>query len=119
MNISDAESQVIEVLWQNSPLTARAITRSLTAKTDWSPKTIRTLLNRLEKKGVLACDRKPTPNQYRPLVSREDWLRTATGELVQRHCGGRLTPLVAAFAEQQHLTDQDREELLALLESLE
>ena len=49
--ISEAELEVMKVLWDTaSPLTANEVIQALEKTNDWSPKTVRTLLNRLVRK---------------------------------------------------------------------
>jgi BlaI family transcriptional regulator, penicillinase repressor len=66
--ISDAEWQVMKVLWQESPLTASIVIERLKSNSNWSPKTIQTLIARLVKKGALAVNKESSLNQYYPLV---------------------------------------------------
>lgn len=49
--ISEAELEIMKVLWSNSPQTANEIIEELEDEMDWKPKTIRTLINRLVQKG--------------------------------------------------------------------
>ncbi len=117
--ISDAEAEVMEVLWDgrcgNRFLTSRDIVESLGSNRGWSPKTVRTLLDRLYAKGAVERQLDGRVYTYRPLLAREDWLETQARELVDRHCHGRLAPLVSAFAGSHGLSDEDRREILALL----
>ena len=57
MQISEAESQVMEVLWQRHPQAADEVISALSARTDWAEPTIKTLLNRLLRKGAIQADR--------------------------------------------------------------
>jgi len=119
MKISESEAQVMEVLWDKAPLTSGEVVEAVAAVADWSPKTVRTLLDRLTAKGVLSRQRSGRAYCYRPLLSREQWLRERAGELVDNHCQGRLAPLVSAFASRDNLSKKDRDEILALLREME
>lgn len=118
MRITESESHVMEALWKASPLTSGAIVRRVAPVAGWSPKTVRTLLDRLIDKGALSRDKQGRQYRYRPLLSREQWLRQQAAELVENHCDGRLAPLVAAFADAEHISPSDRREILELLEKL-
>jgi BlaI family transcriptional regulator, penicillinase repressor len=115
MNISDAEARVMEVLWTRAPLSSRDVIESLSPVEGWSPKTVRTLLDRLHAKGAIERRRDERLFVYSPLLRREEWLKAQTSELVERHCQGRLAPLVSAFASSEALSETDRREILALL----
>jgi predicted transcriptional regulator len=119
MNISDAESTVMEVLWQRSPLGADEVVAALAGAQDWQEATIKTLLNRLLKKGAIAAEADGRRYRYSPVLTREAWLTQASRGLLDRLFGGRVAPLVAHFGEQKALTRKDIAEIRALLEKLD
>ena len=54
INISDAEWEVMRVLWAaGEPVTASHVVDALAGRKEWNPRTVKTLLNRLTKKGAL------------------------------------------------------------------
>ena len=119
MNISDAESTVMEVLWQRSPLGADEVVAALAGAQDWQEATIKTLLNRLLKKGAIAAEAEGRRYRYSPVLTRDAWLTQTSRGLLDRLFGGRVAPLVAHFGEQKALTRKDIDELRALLEKLD
>lgn len=116
--ISDAEWQVMEVLWADSPLSALDIAARLEATTGWTPATVKTLLSRLAAKGAVAFDEIGRRYLYRPAVARADHVTGESQRLVDRLFGGRATPLVAHLAERGALSDADIAELEALVREL-
>jgi len=119
MNISDAESTVMEVLWQRSPLGADEVVAALSGEQAWQEATIKTLLNRLLKKGAISAEAEGRRYRYSPVLTREAWLTQTSRGLLDRLFGGRVAPLVAHFGEQKALTRKDIAELRALLEKLD
>jgi BlaI family transcriptional regulator, penicillinase repressor len=119
MNISDSESRVMEALWREHPLTSSELVERVAAPEGWSPKTVRTLLDRLVRKSAVERERLGRLYCYRPLLDRNTWIREKAGHLVDKHFGGRLAPLVAAFADSESLSDADRDEILRLLEKMQ
>jgi BlaI family transcriptional regulator, penicillinase repressor len=116
--ISDAEYAVMEVLWDQAPLTAAEVAERVDASRDWSVRTVKTLLSRLLSKGVLAHEEDGRRYLYRPQIDRSAYVTHESRKLVDRMFGGRITPLVAHFAEQQALTPQDISEIESLLKAL-
>ncbi|HEV7290587.1 BlaI/MecI/CopY family transcriptional regulator [Sphingomonas sp.] len=116
--ISDAEHAVMEVLWEESPLTAQDVVERVTPARAWSANTVKTLLGRLLAKNVIAAEEDGRRYQYRPLVSRGDYVEGESRRLIDRLFGGKLTPLVAHLAERDALTDQDIAEIEALLKEI-
>ena len=69
MQISEAESRVMQVLWERGPSTAEEVMQALSGVSDWQDATVKTLLNRLLKKGALAADAEGRRYRYRPLLA--------------------------------------------------
>jgi predicted transcriptional regulator len=116
--ISDAEHAVMEVLWDESPLTAQDVSERVVSTRDWSANTVKTLLGRLLAKNVIAHEADGRRYLYRPLVAREDYVEGESRRLIDRLFGGKLTPLVAHLAERDALSAQDIAEIEALLKEL-
>lgn len=119
MQISEAESQVMEVLWQRHPQAADEVIAALSARTDWAEPTIKTLLNRLLRKGAILADRDGRRYLYSPRLQRQDWLAQQSESFVDRLFGGRVAPLVAHFSDQRKLSAKDIAELKRLIAEIE
>jgi len=118
-SITDAERVIMEILWREAPLGSAEIARQAQREQDWSPKTVQTLIARLVGKNALAREPAGRGYRYRPVVVREDYVAARGRGLIRRLFGGRVTPLVAAFAETDSIAADDLEQLRALVERLE
>jgi predicted transcriptional regulator len=117
--ISDAESQVMEVLWQaHASLPAEDVVAALAVAQDWQEATVKTLLNRLLKKGAVSARKDGRRYLYSPVLARDQWVTTESTGLVERLFGGRIAPLVAHFGKQHKLSKQDLDELTRLIEEM-
>ncbi|KQN92972.1 CopY family transcriptional repressor [Sphingomonas sp. Leaf231] len=116
--ISDAEHAVMEVLWDDSPLTAQDVTERVDPARGWSAATVKTLLGRLLTKEAVRHEVDGRRYLYSPAVQREDYVARESDRLIDRLFGGRLTPLVAHLAERDALSAQDITEIEALLKAL-
>jgi BlaI family transcriptional regulator, penicillinase repressor len=114
--ISDAEWCVMNILWENSPLSANQVVEQLEKKTDWKPKTIKTLINRLVSKGALGFEKKGRQHLYYPLLSQDQCVLAETQSFLEKITTGAMKPMLAAFIEQNKLTDDEIKELKKLLE---
>jgi BlaI family penicillinase repressor len=114
--ISDAEWTVMKVLWNRSPLSATEIISELEQAEKWHPKTVKTLLNRLVKKGALGFRRDGKAYLYRPLVAESDCAGAASDAFLSRVFGGSLKPMLAHFMEKKRLSGDELKELKRLLE---
>lgn len=116
--ISEAEMQVLQLLWDDSPLGATEIAERVEGGRDWSLTTVKTLLARLVAKGAVTAKPEGRKYLYAPAVEREDVATAQARGIVDRLFGGRLSPLVAHLAEQKPLDAEDIAELEALIRSL-
>ena len=119
MQISEAESVVMDVLWQRHPLGADEVVAALARSRDWQEATIKTLLNRLLNKGAIQAAKEGRRYLYSPVLSRDAWLAEQSAGLVDRLFGGRVAPLVAHFSEQRKLSSADIAELKRLITELD
>lgn len=119
MKISEAESLVMDALWRTSPTSAEAIIADIAPAQSWEPTTVKTLLNRLLKKGAVKAERDGRRYIYRPALTREDYVFEESKGLVDRLFGGRLAPLVSQFSEQERLSPEDIGELRRLIQRLD
>jgi predicted transcriptional regulator len=117
--ISDSEYAVMEPLWRAAPLTAIQVADAIGKKRSWSMQTVKTLLSRLVAKGALATQADGRRFLYSPLIERESYSAGESRRLVDRLFGGRISPLVAQFADAEDLSDADIADLKALIERLE
>jgi len=115
MQVSDAESIVMEVLWSRSPLGSDEVVAELAARSDWAEPTIKTLLNRLLKKGAIRAERDGRRYLYSPVLTRQAWVASQSEGVLDRLFGGRVAPLVAHFSEQGKLSQDDIDELRRLI----
>ena len=117
--ISDAESRVMDVLWQRAPQTSEEIVATLLEPTGWHEKTIKTLLNRLLGKGAISAERDGRRYLYAPILSREHWQTQESRSLLNRVFDGKLTPLLAHFSQHENLSAKDLVELRKLIDAIE
>jgi predicted transcriptional regulator len=117
--VSDAEREVLLVLWEHPRLAVREIAEKLAESgASWQRTTVLTLLSRLEKKGYIASDRSGHAYVYRAVVSRDELVHQRMQELANELCDGRPAPLLLAFAERQKFTAEEIAELQRLVEEL-
>lgn len=115
--ISDAEWQAIKIIWAKSSCTAQEVIDQLVPLTNWSPKTIRTLLARLVKKGALGIDTSDRLYHYYPIVKEEECIKAKSRHFLDRIYGGSLKLMLARFIEQENLTREQMEELRRILDN--
>ena len=117
--ISDAESLVMDVLWRGrAGMPADEVIAALVTEKRWQEATIKTLLNRLFKKGALSASKDGRRYLYTAVLKREQWVSSESTSMLDRLFGGRVAPLVAHFGKHRKLSAADIAELKQLVKEL-
>ncbi len=115
LQLSDTEWELMKVLWDIAPASVNEIAESVHRSTQWHPKTVRTMLLRLHKKGIVEQLMTGNVQHYQALYSREECASFATDNFLQRVFDGALTPMVAHFTKKRRLTAEEKKTLEQLL----
>lgn len=116
--ISDAELAIMEILWEDSPLSATDIAERVKPKRKWSITTVKTLLSRLVTKKALDNKRQGRKFLYSPIVERTSYVDGESQRFVDRLFGGKFMPLVAHLAEKEKLSAEEIAEIEKILKDL-
>lgn len=119
MHITTAESQVMEALWRQGPLTADDLVAEVGAAQSWGAATVKTLINRLLKKKAIVSERVDGRHRYRALAQRADYVQAESQGLLDRLFDGQLAPLIAHFAQHRSLKPDELARLKRLISELD
>lgn len=113
--ISEAEYEVMKVLWKYAPVSTNEVTNTLTKTIDWSPKTIHTLLKRLVQKGAATYKKEGRIFIYTPLVAENEYLKQENDHFLNRFYNGRISSMITNYIGNSKMSKEDLEELRKLL----
>lgn len=113
--ISEAEFQVMKIVWEHAPVSTNQVTEYLVRTTKWSPKTIQTMLKRLVQKKALTYDKEGRVFIYTPLFGHEDYVNQESRHFLQRFYNGNVVSMITAFLDMEELSQQEVDELKELL----
>ena len=119
INLTEAEWNVMECLWEKAPRTGRETIELLKDRMGWSRSTTLTLLRRMEEKGAVKSEDTENVKQFYPAISREEAAHQKTADFLQRVYQGSLGMMVSAFTKKQNLSKSEIDELYAILNKLE
>lgn len=117
MQISDAEWFIMNLVWSRRTVDARTVVDQLAEKHGWSPATIKTMLHRLVKKGALQHEAEGIRYQYRAKIRRDECVRKESRSFLERVFGGDAAPALLHLVKSSKLSQEEIEELQALLDS--
>jgi BlaI family penicillinase repressor len=119
-DITDAERSVLEVLWDKGPATIRQITDILYPHGRAAHyATVQKLLERLEGKECVACDRSAAVNVFAASIDREELLGRRLQALAEELCGGSMTPLLTHLVQNRKLSARERAALRDMIDQLD
>lgn len=113
--ISEAEYEVMKIVWENAPISTNEITEHLVNASSWSPKTIQTLIKRLVNKGALSYEKEGRVFVYTPLVQEKEYVGEKSRSFLKQFYKGNITAMVSAFLEDDALSKDEIDSLRALL----
>jgi len=114
--IASSEWRVMQVLWENGPQTANDVVNALSGEVKWKPRTIKTLISRLVKKGAIKVAEEGYRYRYSAAVAESACIRSETKSFVRRVYQGAAKPALAAFLEDTDLSTQEIDDLQKVLD---
>lgn len=119
IRISESEWEIMNIVWNRSPVAASDIVEELAAKMSWHPRTIRTLVDRLVKKRALTFEVDGKRYLYRPKIAMDTCVRQASQGFLQRVFGGEPASMLMHLVEHAELSSQEIAELKRILSKKE
>lgn len=113
--ISEAEFEVMKVIWKHAPISTNEITEKLTQTTKWRPKTIQTLIKRLVTKGALSYEKQSRVFVYTPLIEEKEYIGQESCFFLERYYDGDITAMLSAYIKDDKLSESEIDTLRSLL----
>lgn len=105
--ISEAEYEVMKVIWKYAPISTNDITDKLLQTTSWNPRTIQTLIKRLSDKSAISYEKKGRMFVYSPVISQEEYRKHESSSFLKKFFNGHISDMVSAFVDSDELSADD------------
>lgn len=112
--MSESEYLVMEVLWNESPLSSTQVCERL-SETAWNEKTVKTFLARLVKKETLSYTKDGRRYLYTPLLQRDTFVMEESDGFLRKVFRGDVRELLATFVQNEQLSVSELEYLKKLV----
>lgn len=119
VSLSDGEWKLMNLLWEQAPLTIAQLVLALKDDTRWTKGTIFMMLSRMKDKGAVNFESGGRAKLFYPVLKKEDAAACETENFLSKVYGGSVGLMVASMAGQKALTKQDIDELYAILREAE
>ena len=114
-HISEAEFEVMKIVWKSAPINTNEITERLLKTTSWSAKTIQTLIKRLVTKGALTYEKQGRVFVYTPLVEENEYISQQSNSFIKRFYDGDISAMLSSYLENNQLSETELNHLRSLL----
>lgn len=113
--ISEAEFEVMRIIWKYAPISTNDVVEKLSRTTSWTPKTIQTMLKRLTTKKAVTYEKESRMFVYSPLVKESEYISQESNSFLRRYYDGNISAMLSAFLDNDRLSPSEIEELRSLL----
>lgn len=113
--ISEAEFEVMEVIWEKEPVSTNEIVDAVIENHNWNMRTIHTLISRLDKKGAISHKKDGRTYIYSSIVEKKDYVKSKSKSFIEKFYDGAANKMVLNFIENNMLSQEDIQELKNIL----
>ncbi|MDB1969071.1 BlaI/MecI/CopY family transcriptional regulator [Clostridium tertium] len=114
--ISDAEWEVMKIIWALGEATSSEIIEELKGKQPWKSTTVKSLISRLLNKDAISFEKLGKEYFYFPLVSEEECIKEESNSFIKKVFNGSLNEMILNFVKSDNLTKEDINDLRSLLD---
>ena len=115
--VTETELAILDVLWERQDATVRQIAEQLYDEDSPSTHaTVKSLLDRLMRKGYVACDRSQFAHVYRAKIDRDTLVGHQLQQIAESHFGGSLRPMLLTLVDRAKLSRREREAIRKIIE---
>ncbi|MDE6219879.1 MAG: BlaI/MecI/CopY family transcriptional regulator [Lachnospiraceae bacterium] len=114
--ISEAEYEVMRIIWKYAPISTNEIVEKLEAVTSWNPKTIQTLIKRLVTKHAITYEKESRMFVYTPLVEESEYISQESNHFLKKYYDGNISTMLSAYLDHDRLSESEIDDLRRLLE---
>lgn len=115
ISLSDGEWKLMNLLWDENPLTIGRMVEALKHDTGWTKATVNIMLNRLASKGAISIETGGRSKLFYPVLDREMAVREEAKSTLEKIRTNGIGLLISTLAKETDLTDDDIEELYRIL----
>ena len=118
-DVTDTELAILDVLWNRGQCAVRDIVAELyDTHTATLHMTVKSLLERLEAKGYVACDKSGFAHRFSAVVSREEYVGQQLKQLADSHFDGAVAPMLLTLVDRIKLSRKDREAIRKIIDGI-
>ncbi|GAG15854.1 unnamed protein product [marine sediment metagenome] len=117
IELTEGEWAIIQAVWENEPCAAPTVQEQIENRKNWSYSTVKTMMDRMVTKGLLATERIRNLILYRSAITRRQAQKGEITRAIKRAFDGALTPMMQFLLNNNKLSQKQLTELESLIKS--
>ncbi len=113
--LTEAEWAIMQAVWDNQPCAAPTVQELLQKQKGWHYSTVKTLMDRMAAKGLLATEKIRNLTLYHAAITKGQAQRGEIMRAVKRAFNGALTPMMQFLVDSNQLSQEQLKELEVLI----
>ena len=119
LELYDSEWAILRVVWEQEPCTAPDVQETLESEKGWAYTTVKTIMDRMVRKGLLQVEKLRNLHIYRSAVTRPQAQRSELMRTLKRAFNDSLTPMMQFLVENDELSEEEYRHLADMIENRE
>ena len=115
LELIESEWAILKVVWELEPCAAPTVQETLEKEKGWAYTTVKTMMDRMVKKGLLRTEKIRNLYLYRSAITQTQAQRSEIFKAVKRAFNGTLTPMMQFLIENDELSQQEYDHLERLI----
>jgi BlaI family penicillinase repressor len=117
--LTEAEWEIMRVVWDKEPCAAGTVQETLAATRDWCYATVKLTMDRMVAKGFLEINKIRNLQLFRSCISEVEARRGELRKMLNRAFGGALTPMLKFLIQHEGLSQEEAAELREFVKKAE
>jgi BlaI family penicillinase repressor len=117
--LTEAEWEIMRVVWEKQPCAAGTVQEALAATRDWCYATVKLTMDRMVAKGFLEINKIRNLQLFHSCISEVEARRGELRKMLKRAFGGALTPMLKFLIEHEGLSKDEATELREFVKKME
>ena len=113
--LTEAEWTIIRVVWEHEPCAAPTVQEALEGTKKWAYSTVKTMMERMEKKGFLRTEKIRNLILYRSAITKSQAQKGEVARTLKRAFDGALTPMMQFMIQNEKMSETDLREMALLI----
>ena len=115
LELFESEWAILQVVWERQPCSAPEVQETLLSKKKWAYTTVKTIMDRMVKKGLLNVEKIRNLNLYRSAVTQKQARKSEITRTIKRAFEGAISPMMQFLVENENITDAEIDSLEKLI----